>query len=80
MNDGLLHAGRPVLRLPLIAAACAVTSLLWLPALLTSSLPLTLPFLVAGSFALASALPALDAVRVEVLRRRCAGGPSRPRR
>lgn len=67
VNHGLLRAGRPVLRLPLIAAACAVTSLLWLPALLTSSLPLTLPFLVAGSFALASALPALDAVRVEVL-------------
>ncbi len=67
VNDSLLRAGRPVLRLQLIAAACAVTSLLWLPALLTSSLPLALPFLVAGSFALASALPALDAVRVEVL-------------
>lgn len=66
-NDGLLRAGRPVLRLPLIAVACVTAAMLWLPALLTASLAVALPFLVVGSFVLAAALPALDAVRVEVL-------------
>jgi len=41
--------------------------LLWLPSLLVTTLLLALPFLILGSMALAATIPALDAVRVDVI-------------
>ena len=60
-------AGAPT-RLTWTAAGYLVTALAWLPSLLVHSLLLALPFLVLGSAALAATIPALDAVRVDVVR------------
>ena len=67
MTDGLLAAGRPVARIRITAWLSLFTAFLWLPAILTHSLAIALPFLFAGSVTLAMTLPALDAVRIEVV-------------
>lgn len=67
MTDGLLAARRPVARIKITAVLSLITAFLWLPAILVHSLTVALPFLFAGSVTLAMTLPALDAVRVEVV-------------
>ena len=67
LSDRLAAAGRKQDRLWLCAGGCALAAPLWLPALLVRSLPVALPFLVLGTGCLAAALPALDAVRLDVV-------------
>lgn len=66
-SDQLQAHGAGARRLSLAAAGYLLTAVLWLPALLTHSLLTALPFLILGSGALAATIPALDAVRIDVI-------------
>lgn len=66
-SDALNARGRGASRLSWTAAAYLVTAAAWLPSLYVHSLLVALPFLVLGSAALASTIPALDAIRVDVV-------------
>ncbi len=67
LADRATRLGHKADRLVISAMGCALAAPLWLPALLVRSLPLALPFLVLGTACLAAALPALDAVRLDVV-------------
>ena len=67
LSDHLAEAGRGAARLRWAAAGYVATAVLWLPALFARSLTVALPCLLLGSAALAATLPALDAVRVDVV-------------
>jgi len=67
VSDTLVRSRHPAARLKLAGTAAGLAAVLWLPALLLRSLPEALPFLIVGAFFLASILPTLDAVRVEVV-------------
>lgn len=66
-SDVLSSSGRGAARLRWTGWGYVLAALLWLPSLLVTSLLLALPFLVLGSMALAATIPALDAVRVDVI-------------
>lgn len=72
-SDALSAHGRGASRLTWSAAGYVITAVAWLPSLLVHSLLLALPFLVVGSAALAATIPALDAVRVDVVPPRMRG-------
>lgn len=67
LSDRLTASGRKPDRLLLCVGGCGLAAPLWLPALLVRSLPVALPFLILGTGCLAAALPALDAVRLDVV-------------
>jgi len=73
VSDALNARGRGADRLTWTALAYLVTAAAWLPALHVHSLAVALPFLVLGSAALAATLPALDAVRLDVVAPRMRG-------
>ncbi len=66
-SDRLSLEGRESTRLVRAGQGYLLTAVLWLPALLVTSLAAALPFLVLGSAALAATLPTLDAVRIDVV-------------
>lgn len=66
-SDALSASGRGAARLTWTAAGYLLTAAAWLPALLVHSLLTALPFLVLGSAALAATIPALDAVRIDLV-------------
>ncbi len=66
-SDRLESNGTGQRRLSLAAVGYVLTALFWLPALLVHSLAAALPFLIVGSAALAATIPALDAVRIDVI-------------
>lgn len=66
-SDRLSREGRESFRLVRAGQAYVLTAVLWLPALLVTSLAQALPFLVLGSAALAATLPTLDAIRIDVV-------------
>ena len=73
LSDRLSAEGRGAERMTWAAVAYLVTAAAWLPALFARDLLVALPFLVLGSAALAATLPALDAVRVDVVAPRMRG-------
>lgn len=72
-SDALSNSGRGAGRLRWSGCAYGAAALLWLPSLLVHSLLVALPFLIAGAMALAATIPALDAVRVDVIPPRLRG-------
>jgi predicted MFS family arabinose efflux permease len=73
LSDLLSNTGRGAARLTWSGCAFAASAFLWLPPLLLHSLGPALPFLVLGAMALAATIPALDAVRVDVIPSRLRG-------
>ncbi len=66
-SDALTASGRAADRLVWTGGAYVLTAVAWLPSLLVHSLPVALPFLAVGAAALGATIPALDAVRVDVV-------------
>ncbi len=67
LSDSLARRGRGASRLRWSGVGYLLAALFWLPSLLVHSLPSALPFLLLGAVALAATIPALDAVRVDVV-------------
>jgi len=67
LSDRLMARGQGRRRLSLAAGGYLLTAACWLPALLVHSLAQALPMLILGSAALAATIPALDAVRIDVV-------------
>lgn len=67
LADRLLDAGRPNARVTVPAVTYTATALLFVPGLLTRSVPIALPFFVAAAAMLGAANPPLDAARLDIV-------------
>jgi predicted MFS family arabinose efflux permease len=66
-GDALLRRGRLNGRILVAAAAATLTTILFLPALLTRSIAAALPYLTVGAFVLSAQNPPLDAARLDIM-------------
>lgn len=66
-GDVLLRAGKRAGRLSVAAGATLVSTVFFVPALLTDNVVVALPLLVVAAFGLAAANPPIDATRIEVV-------------
>jgi predicted MFS family arabinose efflux permease len=67
LADQMLERGRPKARITVPAVTYAATAVLFAPGLFTRSVPLALPFFVAGAAMLGAANPPLDAARLDIV-------------
>ncbi len=67
LADRLLERGHPNARVTVPALTYAATAVLFAPGLFTRSVPLALPFFVAGAAMLGAANPPLDAARLDIV-------------
>ncbi|NJC71183.1 MFS transporter [Planosporangium thailandense] len=65
--DRMLRHGRPKARVTVPAVTYTLTAVLFAPGLLTTSVPVALPFFVVGAAMLGAANPPLDAARLDIV-------------
>jgi MFS family permease len=67
LSDAWLHRGQLKARVLVAAVAALVTVVLFIPALLTSSMLTALPYVIAAALALSAQNPPIDAARLDIM-------------